>query len=61
MVLSTDNNELSRTAAGQVGSQLSPPVLSVRDLRTWFDTPVSFSGTLRDKEDVILTRFQIAY
>jgi phosphate-selective porin OprO/OprP len=29
--------------------------------RTWFDTPVSFSGTLRDKEDVILTRFQIAY
>jgi len=29
--------------------------------RTTFDTPVSFGGTLRDKEDVILTRFQVSY
>jgi phosphate-selective porin OprO/OprP len=29
--------------------------------RTEFDTPVSFGGTLRDKEDVILTRFQVSY
>lgn len=29
--------------------------------RTWFDTAVEFGDSLRDKEDVILTRFQIAY
>lgn len=29
--------------------------------RTEFDTPVSFDGTLRDKEDVVLTRFQVTY
>jgi peptide/nickel transport system ATP-binding protein len=40
MVLSTDNNELSPTAAGEGGSQPSAPLLSVRDLRTWFDTPM---------------------
>jgi hypothetical protein len=29
--------------------------------RTWFDTAVEFGDSLRDHEDVILTRFQIAY